>query len=64
MRKHYFLGRFEAKKILPGKWSQIFGWKKFRKNEIVYKPLYITFKGVTHDFRPDFENLGVFNRCR
>ena len=26
-------------------WSLIFGWKNFRKNEIVSKPLYITFLG-------------------
>merc|ERR1711911_533749 len=43
MRKYYFLGRFEAKKFFQVWWSQIFGWKNFQKNEIVSKPLYITF---------------------
>ena len=51
MRIHYFLGRFEAKKNFPGKWSQIFGWKNFRTNEIVSKPLYITFKAKIRRFR-------------
>ena len=51
MRKNYFLGRFEAKKNFSGKWSQIFSWKNFRKNEIVSKPLYITFKAKKRRFR-------------
>ena len=51
MRIHYFLGRFEAKKNFLGKWSQIFGWKNFRKNEIVSKPLYIILKAKIRRFR-------------
>ena len=59
IRKHYFLGRF-GEKIFPGLgqqkffqvwWSQIFDWKNFRKNEIVSKPLYITFKAKMRRFR-------------
>ena len=32
--------------------------------KILHKLPELKFKGVTPDFRPDFENLGLFNRCR